>query len=262
MYNPAFKLSSSLRLHHHAVPIRSHWPRPPGDWKDIFDNQAIDMSISHNMFIRGINAIYAQAEGITEEQVKPFSFFCIHFLGMLHHHHHIEETLLFPFFETKLGLHTMDKNVEQHAAFMDGLTDLETYLKAVQEGTATYKAATLIEKLNSFADILIEHLREEIATLESSRMREAFTKKELEDLEAALGKQILKEISLVTNLPMGLICHDKSTAPYFPPLPKPILWIVQYGLFRLHSDAWAFGPCDVNGVVKPGLGNDVPVPNA
>ncbi|KAJ7773463.1 hypothetical protein B0H16DRAFT_1512426 [Mycena metata] len=236
--------------------------RPAGDWKDIFDNQAIDMSISHNMFIRGINAIYAQAEGIKPEQVKPFTFFCISFLGMLHHHHHIEETLLFPFYEAKLGLHTMDANVEQHHAFMDGLTDLETYVKQVHAGEAEYSGKTIVAKLDSFTDTLIEHLREEIPTLESSKMRAAFTEADLHDLEAQLGKRIMKEVSLVTTLPMGLICHDKSTASYFPPLPKPILWVVQYGLFRLHSDAWAFGPCDVNGVVKPGLGNDAPIPAA
>ncbi|KAJ7455305.1 hypothetical protein B0H11DRAFT_2067585 [Mycena galericulata] len=236
--------------------------RPPGDWKDIFDNQAIDMSISHNMFIRGINAIYAQAEGIQEAQVKPFTFFCISFLGMLHHHHQIEETLLFPFFETKLGLHSMDHNVEQHHAFMNGLDDLENYLKEVQAGTATYEGAKIIEKLNSFTDLLVEHLRDEIPTLESSKMRAAFTKKDLEGLEAALGKRIMQEVSLVTTLPLGLICHDKSTATYFPPLPTPIMWVVKYGLFRLHSDAWAFGPCDVNGTVKPGLGNDAPIPSA
>jgi hypothetical protein len=44
-------------------------------------------------------------------------------------------------------------------------------------------------------------------------MRAAFTEKELHDLEASLGKRIMKEVSLVTTLPMGLICHDKSTAP-------------------------------------------------
>jgi hypothetical protein len=46
----------------------------------ILNNWYSDMSISHNMFIRGINAIYAQAEGIKEEQVKPFTFFCISFV--------------------------------------------------------------------------------------------------------------------------------------------------------------------------------------
>jgi hemerythrin-like domain-containing protein len=79
---------------------------------------------------------------------------------MLHHHHHIEETLLFPFFETKLGEHSMDHNVEQHHAFMDGLTDLETYLKQVQDGSATYSGKTVVAKLDSFADTLIEHLRD------------------------------------------------------------------------------------------------------
>jgi hypothetical protein len=34
------------------------------------------------MFIRGINAIYAQAEKITDAQVKPFTFFCIHFVRL------------------------------------------------------------------------------------------------------------------------------------------------------------------------------------
>ncbi|KAJ7285152.1 hypothetical protein C8J57DRAFT_1290571 [Mycena rebaudengoi] len=234
--------------------------RPPGDWKDIFDNQAIDMSIAHNMYIRGINAIYAQAEKIKPEQVKPFAFFCINFVVMLHHHHKMEETLLFPFFETKLGLHSMDHNVDQHHGFMAGLEDLEKYFNEVHAGTATYSGPKVIEKLDSFSELLVQHLRDEIPTLESSKMRAAFTKKELQDLEAELGKRILAEVSLVTSLPLGLICHDKSTAPYFPPLPKPILWVVQYGLFRLHSDAWAFGPCDVNGVIKPGLGNDVPPP--
>ncbi|KAJ7278459.1 hypothetical protein C8J57DRAFT_1307032 [Mycena rebaudengoi] len=235
-------------------------PIAPGQWSDVFDKQAIEMSISHNMFIRGINAIYAQAEKITDAQVKPFTFFCIHFLTMLHHHHHIEETLIFPFFETKLGLHSMDANVEGHHSFMAGLDDLETYIKAVHADAAAtpYSGKTLIAKLDSFSDVLVEHLREEIPTLESSKMRAAFTKKELEDLEADLGGRILKEISLPTAIAMGLICHDKSTASFFPPLPKPILWAAQYALYYLHSDAWAFGPCDIYGVLKPGLGNTAP----
>jgi hypothetical protein len=56
-------------------------------------------------------------------------------------------------------------------------------------------------------------LLQEIPTLESSKMRAAFTEKDLKDLEAAVGSRIMKEVSLVTTLPLGLICHDKSTAP-------------------------------------------------
>ena len=54
---------------------------------------------------------------------------------------------------------------------------------------------------------------QEIPTLESSRLRAVFTKKDLADMESNLVKIILRDVSLFTTLPMGLICHDKSTAP-------------------------------------------------
>ncbi|KAG5644849.1 hypothetical protein DXG03_007579 [Asterophora parasitica] len=199
------------------------------------------------MFIRGLNAIYAQAHKVEDHQ-----------LAMIHHHHTIEEELLFPFFESKLGTDSMHDNFEQHNVFKAGLQDLETYLKGVQAGTLTYSGALVVEKLDNFADGLVEHLHEvkELPTLEASKMQAAFTKQDLKDLESALGKRILKEVSLTTVLPLGLVLHDKATAPQFPPLPRIILWIAQYGLYYLHSDAWDFGPCDVYGRLKPGLGND------
>ncbi|KAJ7707541.1 hypothetical protein B0H17DRAFT_1192023 [Mycena rosella] len=234
--------------------------RPAGDWKDPFDNQAIEMSISHNMFIRGMNAIHAQAEGIREDQVKAFAFFCVSFFEMIGQHHKIEEEILFPIYDQKLGAHAMDHNVEQHHAFMDGLHDLETYVKEVHAGTTSYKGSIVIQKLESFADALIEHLHDEIPTLESSRLRAVFTKKDLADMEANLVKIILKDISLFTTLPIGLLCHDKSTAPHFPPMPAPVLFAVKYAFSWRHNDAWQFAPCDIHGNLKPGLGNDTSAP--
>ncbi|KAJ7275740.1 hypothetical protein C8J57DRAFT_1223892 [Mycena rebaudengoi] len=231
--------------------------RPPGDWQDVFDNQAIDMSLSHNMLIRGLNAIYAQAESIKEEHTKPFTFFCTHLLVMLHTHYQMEETLYFPSLEKKMGPHAMNHHLEQHSTAKARLIDFEHYLKDVQGGAATYSAQQLIAKLDSFSDKLVENLHDEIPTLASSKMRAAFTKKELEDLTVAVRKWMQKETSPLTSLPMLFICHNKSSAPYFPPIPKPVIWIAQNAPFRLYSDAWAFGPCDVNGVVKPGLGNDL-----
>ncbi|RDB16538.1 hypothetical protein Hypma_002703 [Hypsizygus marmoreus] len=233
-------------------------PQPPGDWKDIFDNRAIEMAISHNMFIRGLNTVYFQAPKVKEDQVQAFAFFCNSFLTMIHHHHTIEEELLFPYFESKLGPGTMEHNVEQHHAFLPGLEDLETYIKDIRAGKAKYDSKVVIEKLDSFADGLVQHLRDEIPTLESSKMRAAITQKELQDLESALEKRVLHDVSLIKVLPLGLVLHDKTTAPHFPPLPAPILWITRYGLYHLHSDAWAFGPCDVYGKLKPGFGNDDP----
>ncbi|KAF7374754.1 Hemerythrin domain-containing protein [Mycena sanguinolenta] len=230
-------------------------PRPPGDWEDPFDYQAIEMSLAHNMFIRAINAIHAQAQGIKDKQVKPFAFFCMAFCESLNHHHDIEETYTFPMYNAKLGANAMDRNIEQHEAFMGGLTDFNEYVTKVHAGATAYNAATLTEKLNSFADDLVLHLREEISTLESSRLRAAMTEKDLKDIEATTMKVLKKETSLFTGLPMDLICHDKSTEPRFPPAPKAVIWAAQYGSSWVHNDAWAFGPCDINGKLKPGLGN-------
>jgi len=230
-------------------------PTPPGDWEDIFEKQAIEMAIAHNMFIRGLNAVYFHAPNIKEGQVQSFAFFCNSLFGMIHHHHTMEEELGFPFYESKLGAGTMQHNVEEHHAFSAGFEDLETYIKEIRAGTAKYDGKLVIEKLESFADELVQHLHDELPSIESSKMRAAFTKKDLQDLESALTKRILKEVSLTEVLPLGLILHDKSTAPQFPPLPKPIIWLVRYGLYHIHSDAWAFAPCDVYGKLKPGFEN-------
>ena len=79
---------------------------------------------------------------------------------MVGHHHKIEEEYLFPIYDQKLGAHAMDNNVEQHHAFMPGFHDLEEYVKEVHAGTEPYSGATVIQKLESFSDALVQHLNE------------------------------------------------------------------------------------------------------
>ncbi|KAG6815811.1 hypothetical protein H0H87_011184, partial [Tephrocybe sp. NHM501043] len=81
-------------------------------------------------------------------------------LAMIHHHHHIEETLQFPFFESKLGTGSMEHNVEQHHAFLGGLDDTAEYIKGILAGTVKYQGKILIEKLDTFADGLVQHLHD------------------------------------------------------------------------------------------------------
>ncbi|KAG5653682.1 hypothetical protein H0H81_011434 [Sphagnurus paluster] len=199
-----------------------------------------EMAIAHNMFIRGINALHAQALAIEKEKVPAFTFFCKCLLEMIHLHHASEEELLFPFYESKLGVGMMEGNVQQHDMFAAGLEDLEAYIKEVRAGRVKYSGELVVKKLDSFTDALVEHLNlvcilhsalqefwikdselilamQEIPTLEASKLRGAITKKELKDLDAALGKRILKEVSLTTVLPLGLVLHDKSTAPQYVP---------------------------------------------
>ena len=53
---------------------------------------------------------------------------------------------------------------------------------------------------------------QEIATLDASRMRAAFTAQELNDIDAEFIKIMLAATDFYTNLPMVLVCQDPDTA--------------------------------------------------
>nr|GAT45296.1 predicted protein [Mycena chlorophos] len=249
--------------------------KPEGDWRDPFEHMAIEMSYVHNVLIRGLNAIYAQAREVEGDKIKPFAFFCSSFVSrnclrpgyfstliplrfaMLHHHHGMEEKLIFPYLEARMGENAMSPNVDQHNLFMNGVKVFEEHMSAVHVGQIAYDGVQVVEKLDSFSEELVEHLREEIGTLEASKMRAALSEADLRELEKQISATLAKETPLTTVVPLILLCHNKSTEPDFPPLPAPVIWLAKYAFYYLHSDAWAFAPCDIYGTVKPGLGNVV-----
>lgn len=81
-------------------------------------------------------------------------------LDGIHHHHAMEEELYFPEIEKRLGLETMDANVDQHKLFLPQLTAVEEFLKDIESGRIPYDSTSLLEKLDTFTDMLMAHLRE------------------------------------------------------------------------------------------------------
>ncbi|KAJ7650090.1 hypothetical protein FB45DRAFT_9174 [Roridomyces roridus] len=235
------------------------WPLiaiPAGDWDDSLERQAIEMAAAHNAFIRSLNAIHAQADTIRDDQAKDFAFFCVSFCEMLHHHHDIEESMVFPFFETKLGAGAMSDNVSQHRAFDASFSSFQSWFQEVYDGKATYSAPVALEKVDALGDVLVSHLAAEIPTIHADKLRAAgFKAQDFKDLEKRMMSVILKDISFFTSMPMGILSHDRESLPEFPPLPKPLLWAVRYGFSWKFAKSWEFAPCDWEGKVKAGLGN-------
>ncbi|KAG6840271.1 hypothetical protein C0991_007794 [Blastosporella zonata] len=56
--------------------------------------------------------------------------------------------------------------------FQAGLEGLEVYIKEVQAGTEEYDGQLVVQKLDEFADALVQN---ELPTIESGKMRAAFT---------------------------------------------------------------------------------------
>jgi hypothetical protein len=134
------------------------------------------MACAHNTFIQGINAMVYHAHRIQENQVQDFMLFSFSLVGfvlrnhrnylnttalqvgMIHHHHALEEEFLFPELEKKLGKGALHGNIDQHTEFAPQLHDLEEYIKAVQNGKQHYNGDDFAEKINSFSDVLTQHL--------------------------------------------------------------------------------------------------------
>jgi hemerythrin-like domain-containing protein len=123
------------------------------------------MAVSHNVYIRGLNAIYNQAQGVTSPgDIQDFLSFCQIWIEVIHHHHSLEEEIMFPGIERDLGKEGMMKvNLEQHHAFEEAMKEFKTYVGIT--GVAEYKGETVRELVDKFGKLLVSHLHEEIQNL-------------------------------------------------------------------------------------------------
>ncbi len=65
---------------------------------------------------------------------------------------------MFPRYEEKFGKGAMQINVEQHELFIPKIEELEQYMKGVQEGKEKYDGQRIIDMIESFGDIMVQHL--------------------------------------------------------------------------------------------------------
>jgi len=132
--------------------------------------------------------------------------------------------------EEKLGKGTLSTNVEEHATFVPKLEETESWLQDVQSGKETYDHLVLLDKVNSFAELMFDHLKhvsgiffrlvvvlissfyvQEVPTLESSKIRAAFSEKELKEMDKEFQKRVFSGIDFYTTLPMTTVCGNPAT---------------------------------------------------
>lgn len=183
-------------------------------------------------------------------------------MGAIHHHHALEEEFLFPELEKKLGKGALHSNVDQHAEFVPQLHDLEEYIKAVQNGKQHYNGDDFVEKINSFGDVLMQHLADvhfsplassafrglmfhfqEIPTIETKYLQQHFTAKELQSIDDAFIRRAIKAVKFNTTIPLSLVCANPAT-PWYVCLSYRfpfITYYLHYPLGFLHCQRLCFG---------------------
>lgn len=230
------------------------------------------MANSHNVIIRGLNAIIQQApfvstsNGYTAKDVKDLLFYVHSWVKMVNHHHWVEESFIFPEierFSRKAGL--MNDPKHQHELFHEGMEQLLTYSSMTEpQGYRWEGQRGMKEIIDSFSQHLTNHLYAEIDVFLAMKDMDSIGLRKTWNQGEALAKQTGNVGMLVSltfphhgytdgesNLlkydvfPCVLGCADKTYegSNSFPPLPWIMPYIIKYW-FAAGNGAWRFNPCD------------------
>ncbi|KAI9376440.1 hypothetical protein BJX61DRAFT_538816 [Aspergillus egyptiacus] len=107
------------------------------------------------------------------------------FCDALSTHHAIEERFLFPLLAPRMSEFMPDGPLTgQHEVIHDGVVRMKGYLKRCERGEEVFERGVLggIMQGNGFESVLWEHLDGEVWALRAERMRQVWTREEMEAL--------------------------------------------------------------------------------
>jgi len=210
---------------------------------------ANEMAYAHNAMIRGLNAIYLQAPHVPQECAEDFLFFISSWCAWVMHHHNMEESAMFPGFESVSGVikGSLQSNIDQHHAFSDGLETLHRYATTTSPSSLSFSGEKIQMYIDNFAKPFHEHLADEIETLwamDSVAAGSSASQKLLKiykECEANAGRQ---DKFVVPPMVLGLCDRTFEGGNNWPVLPTGATYIVHYILGGRHRGAWRFLPSD------------------
>ncbi|KAL2851044.1 hemerythrin HHE cation binding domain-containing protein [Aspergillus pseudoustus] len=223
------------------------------DPKAIFT--ANEMAVSHNIYIRGLNAIYNQAEQVTTvPDIRDFLTFCQIWIEVIHHHHSLEEEIMFPGIEQDLGKEgIMQENLEQHHQFESAMQEFKGYVERVGKVGEGYEATVLKALVDKFGTLLVRHLHEEITSLLQIGKEFDTSAEVLKKNYLAFEKELVATSSWTRHHPFIFGCRDATfedgvngnwpaDVPFFIP------YVISGVLSRkVGAGVWRFLPSDFHG---------------
>ncbi|KAG4441208.1 hypothetical protein IFR05_003326 [Cadophora sp. M221] len=227
---------------------------------DQYIEAASVMALAHNVIIRGLNSIYLQAPHLKPSDHSSFISYCKCWAELLDEHHDMEEAVLFPEIEAKTGeLGIMDGNVEQHHAFLPGLTAFKNYLATTSTSPDTFSGTHLNRVISSFAPALTTHLADEIPSLLSlSQFGAAIALLDIINKEGAKSPLRLSKTGGVPFFARNLDVEFEDGRWSDWPMPALVRWLIPKTVGRWNAAWWKWASCDESGRLKAleGLGGD------
>jgi|SRR5277367_4309414 len=143
----------------------------------------------------------------------------------------------------------MAKNLEQHYAFHAGFEALEAYFSQVQKDPSVYDREKAVAMLDEFGCTFVDHLNDEIRTLEPEKMRKIFADPmEAKEIDTRMVKWIVDSSNPTTDVPFVTLKrdstdsqvmnhHDVITCPWWPwrDIPYFVIFLGRYVFPWRHS---------------------------
>ncbi|KAK7393861.1 hypothetical protein QQX98_013356, partial [Neonectria punicea] len=240
----------------HPFPLIATPDQETKDVPDMFSRVACEMTLVHNMIIRGLNSIYLQAPLVSAADAPSFLQYCRVWYALLYVHHTGEEKEFFPYVEDATGKKgLMDNNLDQHRAFQVGVESFKAYIDGCVAGKQKFEGAKLTRIMDGFGEVLAKHLGDEIPTL--LQLRE-YGMGKLGDMEKRFqleGEKNMKMLGLVDGLPFCFCNHDVRFEggrwASWPPAPMIVHILARNVTYWAHRDWWKFAACDRHGHLRP-----------
>ncbi|KAK1235022.1 hypothetical protein PQX77_001764 [Marasmius sp. AFHP31] len=98
-------------------------------------------------------------------------------------HHTIEERHVFPILATKMSEFSNDsEHLKSHRGIHDGMDKLQQLVGKWKREPTSYSPEEMRACLDSFRDVLFNHLDQEVADLKGENLKKYWTLEELEDM--------------------------------------------------------------------------------
>lgn len=223
---------------------------------DMWTEGASHMCNVHNSVFRGFNSIYLQAEHVQDQDKADFVGYCMTWYKFVSTHAMEEEEVLFPAVEKMLGEAVFQDTHKEHEAFLPPLTDFHTYLSTLSN-PVDFSGPRLIEIMDRFRKPFEDHFRSEIDTIALLADHPNAPKENTpEGIKAAadldrMGRNTVLRGGIVDVGLFFLLNLDREYEDGlwkdWPPVPRPIKWLLLNIGGWVHSGWWKFASCDAEG---------------
>ncbi|TBU45900.1 hypothetical protein BD309DRAFT_955141 [Dichomitus squalens] len=145
------------------------------------------MSYYHNHFKHEFNSLYDLADGSYTKRDMSLPMYlrvAIQLCQGLTVHHTIEERRFFPILAKRMEAFRDDEvHLKSHQAIHHGVEALQKLVRKWQDEPSTYDPKAMRDCLDSWREVLFNHLDQEVKDLSGENMKKYWTLEELEQLQ-------------------------------------------------------------------------------